>query len=212
MLFHSVWLVLFIAANVNILGLPCRTYKVKSGDTLSAICQSNAKAEFVAQLNGVDPWALQIGRILYLPTNWSACQNFTPLPKYLPERKSEKKFTLIVLSQELLGMYESGRLIRWCRITPGKVDHPTPTGLFRIQWKDLDHESNLHFDRHGRPLQMPYGVNIGDEYWIHKGTMPGYADSHGCVRLRNLDASFYYDWALTGSSVYICSFFPSNRP
>lgn len=198
---------LFLA--VNLLGLPCRTHEVRPGDTLSAICQSNAKAEFVAQFNGVDPWSLQIGRTLYVPVDWSACQSFLPLPKDLPDHSNEKKFTLIVLSQQLLGMYEHGQLIRWCRITPGTADHPTPTGLFRIQWKDIDHESNLHFDRHGHPLPMPYGVNIGDEYWIHKGVMPGQPASHGCIRLRNLDASFYFDWATIGSSVLIRSSPPS---
>ena len=46
---------------------------------------------------------------------------------------------------------------------------------------------------------MDHALNIGGDYFIHEGIVPGYAASHGCIRLFPLHARFlFYDWAKPG--------------
>ena len=47
--------------------------------------------------------------------------------------------------------------------------------------------------------QMDLALNIGSNYFIHEGIVPGYAASHGCIRVFPLHARFlFYKWAKPG--------------
>ena len=55
--------------------------------------------------------------------------------------------------------------------------------------------ADLVFDN----AQMDLALNIGNNYFIHEGIVPGYAASHGCIRVFRLDARFlFYKWAKPG--------------
>src|SRR5208282_100561 len=64
-------------------------------------------------------------------------------------------------------------------VSTGRPDHPTPHGIFSIIGKERYHHSNIYS---GAP--MPYMQRIT---WsgvaMHEGVLPGYAASHGCVRM-----------------------------
>ena len=46
---------------------------------------------------------------------------------------------------------------------------------------------------------MDLALNIGGNYFIHEGIVPGYAASHGCIRVFPLHARFlFYQWAKPG--------------
>lgn len=189
--------------------LPSQPYTIQAGDTLWKLFHDTAKAEFVARLNGLEPTALVLNRTIDIPTDWSACQDFAPFVNYLPEYETVARFTYVDVASQYLGTYEHGRLTWWCRISPGTDERPTPTGTYCVRWKDIDHVSNLYFDDKGNGLPMHYGVNIGGEFWIHEGWLPGYPASHGCIRLRPTDAKHFYAWVRPGTTVMVSTVPPS---
>lgn len=196
-------LILLLSFSLGPAGLPCESHTIQKGETLWRLFRDEWKSDFVARLNGLEPLELQPGRLILVPTDWQLARAYAPLPEDLPDRRAEMCFTLIDLGREFLGMYESGRLVSWCRISTGIDERPTPTGSFKVLGKDINHESNLYTDRRGQPVKMPYAVWLGQEYWIHEGYLPGYPASHGCIRLRETDAKHFFAWARVGSYVLI---------
>ncbi|NKQ55934.1 L,D-transpeptidase [Amycolatopsis sp. K13G38] len=81
-------------------------------------------------------------------------------------------------------------------VTTGKPQYPTPTGHFRVQYKDANHYSK---EFNG---PMPYSVfftNDGDAF--HEGSLR--AQSHGCVHLSHAAAVKFYQTLRPGDSVQI---------
>src|SRR5438046_10393506 len=101
-------------------------------------------------------------------------------------------------------------------ISSGKRGHTTPNGSFAVLEKDKDHHSNLYGDykdsqgrtvRGGISAQIdsaPSGTHFvgasmkwfmrltGEGVGMHVGILPGYAASHGCIRMpAPADAQFY---------------------
>lgn len=97
------------------------------------------------------------------------------------QRNNRRKVMQIVVSlgQQRMTVYQDGRLTSRSRVSTGKAGHRTPTGVFSIIQKRRFHRSNIYS---GAP--MPYMQRIT---WsgiaLHQGPLPGYAASHGCVRL-----------------------------
>ncbi len=57
----------------------------------------------------------------------------------------------------------------------------------------------VHFSSKYEQAPMDHALNIGGDYFIHEGIVPGYPASHGCVRVFPLDARFlFYQWAKPG--------------
>jgi hypothetical protein len=75
--------------------------------------------------------------------------------------------------------YRNGVPIGVSTISSGKPGHLTPTGVFTILQKDVDHKSNRYSD-----APMPFMQRLT---WsgiaMHAGHLPGYPASHGCIRL-----------------------------
>jgi L,D-transpeptidase catalytic domain len=88
---------------------------------------------------------------------------------------------LIVISlrkQRLSVFNKNGRVVD-SPISSGTSEFPTPTGIFSIIGKAVEHESNLY-----EGAQMPFMQRLT---WtgtaMHAGHLPGYPASHGCIRL-----------------------------
>ena len=83
------------------------------------------------------------------------------------------------LSRQIATIYRNGVRIGVTTISSGKDGHETPTGVFTILQKDIDHHSNLYDD-----APMPFMQRLT---WsgvaLHAGNLPGYPASHGCIRL-----------------------------
>lgn len=75
--------------------------------------------------------------------------------------------------------YRNGVPIGISTVSTGKKGYETPTGVFTILQKHVDHKSNLYND-----APMPYMQRLT---WggvaMHAGNLPGYPASHGCIRL-----------------------------
>jgi L,D-transpeptidase catalytic domain len=89
--------------------------------------------------------------------------------------------TLIVISKKSQNMFVFSDGLLWAStpISTGKRRHETPSGMFPILQKHKLHRSNIYS---GAP--MPYMQRLTwDGIALHAGRVPGYAASHGCVRV-----------------------------
>jgi len=83
------------------------------------------------------------------------------------------------LSRQRATVYRNGVRIAVTTISSGKDGHETPTGVFTILQKDVDHKSSLY-----NAAPMPYQQRLTwDGVALHAGGLPGYPESHGCVHL-----------------------------
>jgi peptidoglycan hydrolase-like protein with peptidoglycan-binding domain len=84
----------------------------------------------------------------------------------------------------------------------GRKGHPTPTGHFRVQFKDPHHKSTKYKDPHtGQPASMPHYVNFAPEVGFHAGSLS--QESHGCVHLSATDAQTFYSHLNVGDDVSV---------
>jgi L,D-transpeptidase catalytic domain len=94
---------------------------------------------------------------------------------------SPKGPVLVVISlpEQQAYVYRNGILIGRTTISSGRAGHRTPTGVFTVLEKQRRHYSNIY-----KGAAMPYMERLT---WsgiaLHGGKLPGYLDSHGCVRL-----------------------------
>jgi L,D-transpeptidase catalytic domain len=111
-----------------------------------------------------------------------------PLPgpevvKKDPLSKAPKGPVQIIISvaKQRLSIYDNGALIARSSVSTGMPGHRTPLGIFSVISKQRWHRSNIYSD-----APMPYMQRIT---WsgiaLHAGVLPGYAASHGCIRLAN---------------------------
>ncbi len=88
-------------------------------------------------------------------------------------------FFVISTNKQHVSVYGINGLYARSPVSTGRPDHPTPHGIFSIIGKERYHHSNIYS---GAP--MPYMQRIT---WsgvaMHEGVLPGYAASHGCIRM-----------------------------
>lgn len=106
---------------------------------------------------------------------------------------------VISLPQQLLYVYRNGVRIGASTVSSGKRRHRTPTGVFTILQKQVEHHSNLYDD-----APMPFMQRLTwDGVALHAGHLPGYPASHGCVRLPLDFAKVFYEETKSGATVII---------
>lgn len=112
-------------------------------------------------------------------------------------------------------------------ISSGKRGHETPSGSFTVLEKDPDHHSSLYgdfVDSSGRIVRAGVSLHIdaapsGTHFegaamtWfmrltdggvgMHVGILPGYAASHGCIRMPSDAAKLFYDRVKVGTPVEV---------
>ena len=86
---------------------------------------------------------------------------------------------VVSLRKQRLTVFNKDGHVTDSPISSGQPEFPTPTGVFSIIGKEVDHESNIYDG-----ASMPFMQRLT---WtgtaMHAGNLPGYAASHGCVRL-----------------------------
>ncbi|NIH77850.1 L,D-transpeptidase [Amycolatopsis viridis] len=92
---------------------------------------------------------------------------------------------------------DNGRVTRGpVPVTVGRPGHRTPTGTFRVQYKDIDHYSREYQG------PMPYSVFFTSTgVAFHEGSLR--AQSHGCVHLSHSDAVAFYQALRPGDVVEV---------
>jgi lipoprotein-anchoring transpeptidase ErfK/SrfK len=115
------------------------------------------------------------------------------------ESASRPLFAVVSLEDQHVSIYGGNGLIERSNVSTGTESNPTPTGVFAIIQKERWHESNIYS---GAP--MPFMQRLT---WsgvaMHQGQLPGYAASHGCVRLPGDFAEQWYRITKLGLRVLI---------
>jgi hypothetical protein len=126
-------------------------------------------------------------------------------------------FILIRLSEQRAYFYKGKQLVGVSAISTGREGWDTPTGKFKVLQKNKDHVSSIYGDYvdavTGEPIQkdidrridkmpkgakydgakMPYFIRITGGVGMHTGFLPGYAASHGCIRMPDFMAAAFFN-------------------
>lgn len=95
--------------------------------------------------------------------------------------------------------YRNGVRIGRAAVSTGRDGHQTPTGVFQILEKDVDHYSKTYNN-----APMPYMQRLTWEgVALHAGFNPGQPDSHGCIRLPVGFAKELYGMTRNGGTVIV---------
>jgi len=106
---------------------------------------------------------------------------------------------VVSIAQQRAYAYRNGIPIGISTVSTGKKGHETPTGVFTLLQKNVDHRSSLYND-----APMPYMQRLTwDGIAMHAGNLPGYPASHGCVRLPLAFAKLLYGVTRLGLTVII---------
>jgi lipoprotein-anchoring transpeptidase ErfK/SrfK len=105
----------------------------------------------------------------------------------------------IDLTAQRVMVYRDGVLIAASTISTGSMGRETPTGVFTILEKKVMHRSSTYDN-----APMPYMQRLTSKgIAIHAGDLPGYASSHGCIRLPAQFAKLLYGATEIGTPVMI---------
>ena len=106
---------------------------------------------------------------------------------------------VVSIAQQRAYAYRNGVPIGISTVSTGKKGHETPTGIFTLLQKNVDHKSNLY-----NSAPMPYMQRLTwDGIAMHAGNLPGYPASHGCVRLPMAFAKLLYGVTKLGLTVIV---------
>ncbi len=119
---------------------------------------------------------------------------------WAPEIAPEGPVLLIVsLATQRAILYRNGIPIGVSTVSTGRTGYDTPTGVFTVLQKQVEHYSNLYDN-----APMPYMQRLT---WggvaLHGGNLPGYPASHGCIRLPQDFAKRLYGVTRLGMTVVI---------
>src|SRR4026208_160241 len=86
---------------------------------------------------------------------------------------------LVSIPEQTMHVYRNGILIGRSTISSGSKGHDTPGGVFAILEKQQTYRSKKYDNAPMPNMQRLTWTGIA----MHSGQLPGYAASHGCVRL-----------------------------
>jgi hypothetical protein len=106
---------------------------------------------------------------------------------------------LVSLPDQVMYIYRNGVRIGRSTVSTGKQGKRTPTGVFTVLQKKVDHESSIYKGAKIPNMQRLTCSGIA----MHAGNLPGYPASAGCVRLPGDFAAKLYAVTTLGSTVII---------
>jgi ribosomal protein L14 len=86
---------------------------------------------------------------------------------------------IVSIKSQQVVFYDADGWILRAPVSTGTKERETPAGVFAVVDKEVDHRSNMYDD-----AWMPHMQRITwNGIALHGGPLPGYAASHGCVRM-----------------------------
>ncbi|MCK7583122.1 MAG: L,D-transpeptidase [Chromatiales bacterium] len=116
---------------------------------------------------------------------------------------AKRRALTISLGDQAFEYKEDEAVVRSGPISSGKPGNPTPTGRFKVLSKDEHKVSSRYTNQLGMQAWMPYSIQFYGHYFLHEGWLPGYPDSHGCVRVGEKDARFLFERLRIGDPVLV---------
>jgi hypothetical protein len=122
-----------------------------------------------------------------------------------PRVAGEPIMAIVSIKSQNVTFYDADGWIWKAPVSTGVKGRETPAGVFALLQKNIDHRSNLYDDAHMPHMQRLTWNGIA----MHGGPLPGYAASHGCVRMPYDFASRLFDKTRIGMRVIIS---PDDAP
>lgn len=116
-----------------------------------------------------------------------------------PRQAGEPLMAIVSIKSQRVTFYDADGWIVRAPVSTGTKGRETPAGVFAVVEKDKDHHSSLYDD-----AWMPNMLRITwNGIALHGGPLPGYAASHGCVRMPFSFAEKMFDKVRLGTRVII---------
>jgi hypothetical protein len=91
----------------------------------------------------------------------------------------EPIMAIVSIKSQQVTIYDADGWILRAPVSTGIKGRETPAGVFSVVEKDKDHHSNLYDDAWMPNMERITWSGIA----LHGGPLPGYAASHGCIRM-----------------------------
>lgn len=122
-----------------------------------------------------------------------------PVEAVAPREAGEPIMAIVSIKSQQVTFYDADGWIFRAPVSTGTSGRETPAGIFAIVEKDKDHHSTMYDD-----AWMPHMQRITwNGIALHGGPLPGYAASHGCVRMPFGFADKLFDKTRIGMRVII---------
>ncbi len=96
-----------------------------------------------------------------------------------PRDAGEPIMAIVSIKSQQVTFYDAEGWILRAPVSTGTTGRETPAGVFAIIEKDKDHHSSLYDDAWMPNMQRITWNGLA----LHGGPLPGYAASHGCIRM-----------------------------
>ena len=106
---------------------------------------------------------------------------------------------IVSIKTQQVTFYDADGWIMRAPVSTGTTGRETPAGVFAILEKNKDHRSNMYDDADMPNMQRITWNGIA----LHGGPLPGYAASHGCVRMPFGFAEKLFDRTRIGMRVIV---------
>ena len=122
-----------------------------------------------------------------------------PTEATVPRDAGEPIMEIVSIKSQHVTIYDADGWILRAPVSTGTTGRETPAGVFSVVEKDKDHHSSLYDDAWMPNMQRITWSGIA----LHGGPLPGYAASHGCVRMPYDFAEKLFDKTRIGTRVII---------
>ena len=116
-----------------------------------------------------------------------------------PRAAGEPIMAIVSIKSQQVTFYDAEGWILRAPVSTGVSGRETPAGVFAVLEKDKDHHSSLYDDAWMPNMQRITWNGLA----LHGGPLPGYAASHGCVRMPYDFAEKLFDKTRIGMRVII---------
>jgi L,D-transpeptidase-like protein len=102
-----------------------------------------------------------------------------PVEATAPREGGAPIMAIVSIKSQQVTIYDADGWILRAPVSTGIKGRETPAGVFSVLEKDKDHHSNLYDDAWMPNMERITWSGIA----LHGGPLPGYAASHGCIRM-----------------------------
>src|SRR5436305_875723 len=122
-----------------------------------------------------------------------------PTEATAPRNAGEPIMAIVSIKSQQVTFYDAEGWIVRAPVSTGVKERETPAGVFAVVEKDKDHRSSMYDDAWMPNMQRITWNGVA----LHGGPLPGYAASHGCVRMPYDVAEKLFDKTRIGMRVII---------
>ncbi len=136
---------------------------------------------------------------LIAPATARQARPATAVEAVAPREAGEPIMAIVSIKSQQVTFYDADGWIVRAPVSTGIKGRETPAGVFAVLEKDKDHHSTLYDDAWMPNMQRITWNGVA----LHGGPLPGYAASHGCVRMPYGFAEKLFDKTWIGMRVII---------